>query len=104
MSDTARDARTQTQQPSDLDEENARLERSTPEEILGWATQRFAPDVIITCSFQHDGGVLAHMLTSIAPWVPVVFLNTGFHCPETIAYRDEIVARFGLNLREIGPS
>jgi len=104
MSETARDARTQTQQPSDLDEENARLERSTPEEILGWATQRFAPDVIITCSFQHDGVVLAHMLTSIAPWVPVVFLNTGFHFPETIAYRDEIVARFGLNLREIGPS
>jgi phosphoadenosine phosphosulfate reductase len=99
MGDTAH----RTSEPR-LDEENARLEGRMPQEILAWATQRFAPDVILTCSFQHDGVVLAHMVTSIAPWVPVVFLNTGFHFPETLSYRDEIVARFGLNLRELGPS
>ncbi len=88
----------------DLQELNVRLEGRTPDEILRWATDTFAPDVILTCSFQHDGVVLAHMLMTIAPWVPIVFLNTGFHFPETLAYRDEIVERFGLKLREISPS
>jgi phosphoadenosine phosphosulfate reductase len=52
--------------------------------------------VILTCSFQHDGVVLAHMLQGIAPEVRVVFIDTGFHFPETLAYRDEIVRRCGL--------
>jgi len=85
----------------DLEETNAQLEGCAPQEILAWATERFAPDVVLTCSFQHDGVVLAHMLSSIAPWVPIIFLETGFHFPQTLAYRDEIVARYGLNLREI---
>ena len=44
------------------------------------------------------------VMTTIAPWVPIGFLNTGFHFPETLAYRDEIVERFGLKLREMSPS
>lgn len=87
----------------DIDAINARFEGRPPDEVLRWATETFAPDVVLTCSFQHDGVVLAHMLTAIAPWVPIVFLNTGFHFPETLAYRDEIVRRFGLNLREMPP-
>ncbi|MGH7898804.1 MAG: phosphoadenylyl-sulfate reductase [Candidatus Binatia bacterium] len=87
-----------------LDELNAKLEGAPPETILAWAAESFAPDVILTCSFQHDGVVLAHMLKAIAPSVPVVFLNTGFHFPETLAYRDEIVAKLGLALKEMPPS
>ena len=66
MAETAGNASIQ-QSPSDLDEINARLEGRAPEEVLTWATERFAPDVILTCSFQHDGVALAHMLTTIAP-------------------------------------
>lgn len=88
----------------DLERVNAQLEGNSPQEILSWAAEAFAPDVILTCSFQHDGVVLAHMLTTVAPWVPVVFLDTGFHFPETLAYRDEIVRRFELPLRVIHPA
>jgi phosphoadenosine phosphosulfate reductase len=83
----------------DLEAVNAQLEHRSAEEILAWATETFARDLLLTCSFQHDGVVLAHMLTTIAPSVPIVFLDTGFHFPETLAYRDEIVARYGLNVR-----
>jgi phosphoadenosine phosphosulfate reductase len=99
MGGTAKDA-ARNDAAIDLEAVNAQLERRSAEEMLAWATETFAPDVLLTCSFQHDGVVLAHMLTSIAPWVPIVFLETGFHFPETLAYRDEIVARYGLNLRE----
>ena len=99
MTETAR----RTEPELDLVELNRRFEGRPPQEILAWAAETFAPDVILTCSFQHDGVVLAHMLTAIAPRVPVVFLDTRFHFPETLAYRDEIVRRFGLNLKTLSP-
>ncbi len=82
---------------------NAKLEHEKPEAILAWACKQFRPDVMLTCSFQHDGVVLAHMLHAIAPDVPTVFINTGFHFPETLAYRDDIVRRIGLKLVELEP-
>lgn len=30
--------------------------------------------------------------------MPVIFLDTGFHFPETLSFRDELQARFNLNL------
>lgn len=103
MSETAPQRRTSDEE-LDLEAVNASLDGKPPQAILEWATGRFAPAVILTCSFQHDGVALAHMLTTIAPWVPIVFLDTRFHFPETLAYRDEIVRRFGLNLRSTEPA
>jgi len=87
----------------DLDAANRELAAAAPEAILAWTWQHFQPKVILTCSFQHDGVVLAHMLRNVAPEVPVVFINTGFHFPETLAYRDEIQRRFGITLVELEP-
>jgi phosphoadenosine phosphosulfate reductase len=87
----------------DLDAINRELATATPEAVLAWTWKQFQPKVILTCSFQHDGVVLAHMLRDIAPEVPVVFINTGFHFPETLAYRDEIERRFGIKLLELQP-
>ena len=47
-------------------------------------------------SFGAESAVLLHLLTSIDPAVPVLFLDTGKHFPETLAYRDELAARLGL--------
>src|SRR5262245_45728157 len=87
----------------DLDALDRELEGPTPEAILAWTWRHFQPKVILTCSFQHDGVVLAHMLRDIAPEVPVVFINTGFHFPETLAYRDELGRRFGIRPVELEP-
>ena len=87
----------------DLDAANRELEHALPPAVLAWTWHEFAPKVVLTCSFQHDGVVLAHMLRDIAPEVPVVFIDTGFHFPETLAYRDEIRRRFDLPLVELQP-
>ena len=52
----------------------------------------------MTTSFQADGVVLLHMLRTLAPNIPVLFLDTVHHFSETLAYRDELVKRWGLNL------
>ena len=52
----------------------------------------------VTSSFQADCVVLLHMLRAVRPDIPVLFLDTVHHFEETYAYRDEIAARWDLNL------
>lgn len=58
----------------------------------------------VTSSFQAEDVVLLHMVREILPRVPVLFLETGYHFPETLAYRDRIAALWDLNLVNIVPS
>jgi len=50
-----------------------------------------------TSSFQSHSLVLAHMLSRIDKSIPVYFINTGYHFPETVQFRDYITELFGLN-------
>lgn len=52
----------------------------------------------ITSSFQAECVVLVHMLKDQRPDIPVLFLETGYHFPETLAYRDQITRDWNLNL------
>jgi phosphoadenosine phosphosulfate reductase len=52
----------------------------------------------VTSSFQAECVVLVHMLRAMAPDIPVLFLDTVHHFPQTIAYRDELSKRWKLNL------
>jgi len=52
----------------------------------------------VTSSFQAECVVLVHMLRAMAPDIPVLFLDTVRHFPQTIAYRDELSERWKLNL------
>ena len=49
-----------------------------------------AQDACITSSFQAEDVVVLHMVRTILPRIPVLFLETGYHFPETLAYRDRI--------------
>jgi phosphoadenosine phosphosulfate reductase len=52
----------------------------------------------VTSSFQAECVVLVHMLLKVRPDIPVLFLDTVHHFPLTLAYRDELTAKWGLNL------
>lgn len=52
----------------------------------------------ITSSFQAECMVLTHMLREQRPDLPVLFLDTLHHFAQTLAYRDEMSATWGLNL------
>jgi phosphoadenosine phosphosulfate reductase len=54
--------------------------------------------VCLTSSFQTEDMVVLHMLREHLPQVPVIFLETGYHFPELIEYRDRMVGAWGLNL------
>lgn len=60
--------------------------------------------VCLTNSFQTEDMVVLHMLKQYLPHVPVIFLETGYHFKEVIAYRDRMVAEWGLNLVNAMPA
>src|ERR1700730_5360825 len=52
----------------------------------------------VTCSFQAECMVVVDLLVAQQPDIPVLFLETGYHFPETYAYRDQMTERMHLNL------
>ena len=63
-----------------------------------WDALARAKAPCITSSFQAECVVLTHMLLEKRPDIPVLFLDTFHHFEETLKYRDEITARWNLNL------
>jgi phosphoadenosine phosphosulfate reductase len=55
----------------------------------------------ITSSFQAECVVLTHMLLQVRPDIPVLFLDTLHHFPQTLAYRDELTQKWGLKLTNL---
>ncbi len=62
-----------------------------------------AQNACVTSSFQAEDVAVLHMVRAILPKVPVLFLETGYHFPETLAYRDQIAADWDLNLINVLP-
>jgi phosphoadenosine phosphosulfate reductase len=82
----------------DVERLNEDLAGAPPEEILQFATATFGSDVVASSSFQTQSLPLLHMISRTCPGLPVLFLDTGFHFPETLAFRDQVVAALGLKL------
>ncbi|MBX6420615.1 MAG: phosphoadenylyl-sulfate reductase [Nevskia sp.] len=59
--------------------------------------QDFAPDkVLVTSSFAATSAYFLHIISRIRPDQPIAFIDTGYHFPETLAYRDYLTRLFGL--------
>ena len=76
----------------------------THEMLEGLLRDRLAGDVAIVSSFGAESSVLLHLVAQVDPSIPVLFLETGKHFPETLAYRDALVGRLGpTDLRNLTP-
>lgn len=87
----------------DLQYLNGFLEQLPAEEILIWLRETFTHSIAATSSFQTQSLPLLHMIATETPDLAVWFLDTGFHFQETLAYRDQLVDEWGLNLSVVGP-
>ena len=68
------------------------------QEVLKRALSKegFVSNPALVSSFGADSAVLLHMVSLIKPDAQVVFLDTGFHFPETLAYRSQLLETMGL--------
>jgi len=79
----------------------AELELAPAEDIIEWAVATFGARFCITSSM--GDAVLAHVASQVAPGVDVVFLDTGYHFPETIGTADAVGATMDVTLISITP-
>lgn len=56
--------------------------------------------IFATSSFQTQSMPLLHLFTLVKAPIPVVFINTGYHFPETLTFRDQVTEQLGLQVIE----
>jgi phosphoadenosine phosphosulfate reductase len=85
----------------ELETRSADLETAPASKVISWAVERFGGNVTLACSFQDV--VLVDLAVAVEPEIEVLFLDTGFHFPETLDFVEQVRAHYDLNLRVLTP-
>ncbi len=88
---------------ADLAAESQRLESATPDEILAWAHDRFAPGLAMGTAFGPEGCLLLSLLPKLAPTTYVFNLETGYQFQQTLDLRDKMVEKYGTPIEMLTP-
>ena len=80
----------------------AELDGAPAEDIIQWAVTAFGKRICITSSMTD--AVLVHLVSTVKEGVDVIFLDTGYHFPETLGTRDAVAATYPINLINITPT
>lgn len=86
----------------DLEELNQRFETAHPRDILAWCLENIPTGLVQSSAFNVNGMVIMHILYQelrpIQP-IPVLFLDTLHHFPETLALVRKAQEVYALNLK-----
>ncbi len=82
----------------DLPSLNQMFESADPARIVEWSVAQFGEDLLMSSSFGEDSAALIHMAHRIKPGIRIIFVNTGYHFPETHAFLEQLRLRFNLNI------
>ena len=79
---------------AELQDASDRLAAATPEEIIAWGVEHYAPYLTMATAFGPEGCVILAMLAKIAPETYVFNLDTGYQFQETLDLRDQIAENY----------
>lgn len=82
-------------------EVNARLESASAAHIADWAVATFGKRLAVASSMQDT--ILPHLFGTRLPGVDVLFLETGYHFPETLQTREAAAAAFDITVVNVMP-
>jgi phosphoadenosine phosphosulfate reductase len=81
------------------------VETLAPEQVLdNVLAANLDARLCLTSSFQAEDMAVLHLLRKRIPDVPVLFLDTGYHFPQTYEYRDRLAKEWSLNLVNVLPA
>ena len=75
---------------------SASFETAPTAKIIRWAVDTFSPHLCLTASMTD--AVLIDLATKVDPGIEVVFIDTGYHFPETLQAVETVRRRYALNL------
>jgi len=76
-----------------------RFAQAHPLETLTWAARTFGSRLVVASSMADE--VVAHLASQAAPGIDVVFLDTGYHFPETIEFRHQVQRRLDVSVIDV---
>lgn len=90
-----------TELHAELAERSEGFETAPAGLVVAWDVERFGTRLALASSFQD--AVLIDLAVQVDPGIEVIFLDTGSHFPETLAYVEAIRQRYDLNLTVTTP-
>lgn len=79
---------------------NEGLENASAEDRVRWAVNQFGEELVLSSSFGIQAAVMLHLVNSVVPGIPVVFIDTGYLFPETYRFAEELRQRLNLNIKK----
>src|SRR6478752_7726225 len=76
---------------------NRDFEHWPASKIIQWAVEMYSPHLSLSASMTD--AVLIDLAVKVDPAIEVVFIDTGYHFPETLATVEEVRRHYGLNMR-----
>ena len=64
---------------------------------------RYARRPLLSTNFRPRAAALLHLVTRIAPDIPVVWVDSGYNTPATYRFAEEVTQRLKLNLKVYTP-
>ncbi len=83
----------------DFKTRNEKLALMTAQQRIEWSLSSLPGQHILTSSFGAQSAVSLHLITQVAPSIPVVLVDTGYLFKETYEFIDRLVERLQLNLK-----
>jgi phosphoadenosine phosphosulfate reductase len=82
---------------AELAEISADFESKPAQAVIRWAVENFGHHLAMSASMTD--AVLIDLATKVNPAIEVIFIDTGYHFPETLETVETVRRRYGLNLR-----
>ena len=77
------------------------LAAASAPEVAAWAAREFGDLLAVACSMAD--AVLPHLVAEAAPGVDVLFLETGYHFPQTLQTRRVVAERLRVRVVDVVP-
>ncbi|GAB7192458.1 phosphoadenylyl-sulfate reductase [Kineococcus sp. NUM-3379] len=77
------------------------LEGADAMDVVRWSVEQFGNSIAVAGSMQD--AVLLDMYAQVLPGVDVLFLETGYHFPETLLMREQVQRRIPITVKNVMP-
>jgi phosphoadenosine phosphosulfate reductase len=88
---------------SETEPVSAQLENASATDRVRWALDKFGDQLVLSTSFGAQSAVLLHLVSTMAPQVPIIFVDTGYLFSETYKFAEELQKTLNLNLHVYHP-
>lgn len=82
-----------------LEAVNQQLAQADAQTLVEWGYQTFGEGLVMSTSFGIQAAVMLHLVSTVVPNIPVIWVDTGYLPAETYRFAEELTERLRLNLK-----